>query len=38
MRKLVEWQYRVHLTFDQLPVLMRSRDLNYAVRVYPIGF
>ena len=38
MRKLVERQYRVHLTFDQLPVLMRSRDLNYAVRGYPIGF
>ena len=37
-RKLVERQYRVHLTFDQLPVLMRSRDLNYAVRGYPIGF
>lgn len=38
MRKLIQRQYRVHLTFDQLPVLMRSRKLNYAVRGYPIGF
>jgi transmembrane 9 superfamily member 2/4 len=38
LRKLVERQYRVHLTFDQLPVLMRSQELNYAVRGFPIGF
>ena len=38
MRKLVERQYRVHLTFDQLPALMRSKELNYAVRGYPLGF
>mmetsp|Transcript_1496 Transcript_1496/g.2689 ORF Transcript_1496/g.2689 Transcript_1496/m.2689 type:complete len:723 (-) Transcript_1496:121-2289(-) len=38
MRKLVERQYRVHLTLDQLPVLMRSKELNYAVRGYPLGF
>jgi transmembrane 9 superfamily protein 2/4 len=38
LRKLVERQYRVHITFDQLPVLMRSSELNYAVRGYPIGF
>ena len=38
MRKLVERQYRVHLTLDQLPVLMRSQELNYAVRGYPVGF
>ena len=38
MRKLVERQYRVHLTLDQLPVLMRSKELNYAVRGYPVGF
>mmetsp|Transcript_21923 Transcript_21923/g.36234 ORF Transcript_21923/g.36234 Transcript_21923/m.36234 type:complete len:726 (+) Transcript_21923:21-2198(+) len=38
MRKLVERQYRIHLTLDQLPVLMRSKELNYAVRGYPIGF
>jgi len=38
LRKLVERQYRVHLNFDQLPALMRSKELNYAVRGYPIGF
>lgn len=37
-RKLVERQYRVQLTLDQLPVLMRSKELNYAVRGYPVGF
>jgi len=38
MRKLVERQYRVQLTLDSLPVLMRSKELNYAVRGYPVGF
>jgi transmembrane 9 superfamily protein 2/4 len=38
LRKLVERQYRVHMNFDNLPVLMRSKELNYAVRGYPIGF
>jgi transmembrane 9 superfamily protein 2/4 len=38
MRKLVERQYRVQLLLDTLPVLMRSKELNYAVRGYPIGF
>ena len=38
LRKLVERQYRVHVTFDSLPVLMRSSQLNYAVRGYPVGF
>ena len=38
LRKLVERQYRIHLNLDQLPVLMRSRELNYAVRGYPVGF
>jgi len=38
VRKLVERQYRVHVSFDGLPVLMRSKDLNYAVRGYPVGF
>ena len=38
LRKLVERQYRVHLNFDGLPVLMRSEELNYAVRGYPVGF
>jgi len=38
LRKLVERQYRVHLNFDQLPVLMRSTEWHYAVRGYPVGF
>ena len=38
LRRLVERQYRVQLTLDQLPVLMRSKELNYAVRGYPVGF
>ena len=38
MRKLTERQYRIHLSLDQLPVLMRSREMNYATRGYPIGF
>ena len=38
LRKLVDRQYRIHMTFDSLPVLMRSKELNYAVRGYPIGF
>jgi transmembrane 9 superfamily member 2/4 len=38
MRNLVERQYRAHLSLDQLPVLMRSHELHYAVRGYPVGF
>lgn len=38
MVRLVERQYRVQLNLDQLPVLMRSKELNYAVRGYPLGF
>jgi hypothetical protein len=35
MRKLIERQYRVQLQFDSLPVLMRSKELNYAVADTP---
>lgn len=38
MRKLIRAQYRVQLQLDRLPVLMRSKDFNFAVRGYPIGF
>lgn len=40
MRKLIQRQYRVHVTLDGLPVLMRSTDtsINYAVRGFPVGF
>lgn len=38
MQKLVKAQYRVQLTLDRLPVLMRSKEHNFAMRGYPIGF
>jgi len=38
LRSLINRQYRIHMTFDGLPVLMRSKDQNYAVRGFPIGF
>jgi len=38
MKKLIDRQYRVQLQLDGLPVLMRSSELNYAVRGYPVGF
>jgi len=38
LRKLIDRQYRIHLTLDKLPVLMRSKELNYAMRGFPIGF
>jgi transmembrane 9 superfamily member 2/4 len=38
MRSLITAQYRVQLQLDQLPVLMRSKDYNYAVRGFPLGF
>lgn len=38
MRQLVKAQYRVQLTLDRLPVLMRSKEYNFAVRGYPVGF
>mmetsp|Transcript_2025 Transcript_2025/g.2484 ORF Transcript_2025/g.2484 Transcript_2025/m.2484 type:complete len:719 (+) Transcript_2025:55-2211(+) len=38
MRKLVDREYRINLKFDDLPVLMRSQELNAAFRGYPVGF
>ena len=38
LRRMIKRQYRVQLTLDQLPVLMRSKEYNYAVRGYPVGF
>jgi len=38
LRQLVDRQYRIHITFDGLPLLMRSEDHNYAVRGFPVGF
>lgn len=36
LRKLIQKQYRVHVTLDGLPVLMRSGD--FSVRGFPVGF
>ena len=38
LKKLVDKQYRVHFTMDSLPVLVRSKSRNYALRGFPIGF
>jgi len=38
LKHLIARQYRVQLQLDQLPVLMRSKELNYVVRGYPVGF
>jgi len=38
LRRLVERQYRIHVSLDSLPVLMKSQELSYAVRGYPVGF
>ena len=38
MRTLIQKQYRVHYTLDSLPILVRSKDLNHAIRGYPLGF
>lgn len=38
LRKLVDRQYRIHMTLDSLPVLVRSAQMNFAVRGYPVGF
>ncbi len=38
LQKLIHKQYRVHFTLDSLPILVRSQDLNHAIRGYPLGF
>ena len=38
MRKLIQKQYRAHYTLDSLPIIVRSHDLNHALRGYPMGF
>ena len=38
LKKLIDKQYRVHFTMDSLPVLVRSKSRNYALRGFPIGF
>jgi len=38
LRQIIERQYRVQLQLDSLPALMRSKELNFAVRGFPVGF
>lgn len=38
LRRLIEKSYRIHFEIDSLPLLMKSRELNFAVRGFPIGF
>eukprot|EP00531_Pseudo-nitzschia_arenysensis_P001488 CAMPEP_0116137126 /NCGR_PEP_ID=MMETSP0329-20121206/12091_1 /TAXON_ID=697910 /ORGANISM="Pseudo-nitzschia arenysensis, Strain B593" /LENGTH=562 /DNA_ID=CAMNT_0003632039 /DNA_START=128 /DNA_END=1813 /DNA_ORIENTATION=- len=38
MKQMINDYYRIHLELDGLPVLMRSQELNLAVRGFPIGF
>ncbi len=38
VKSLIKRQYRVNFQLDQLPVIMRSSDLNYIARGYPVGF
>lgn len=38
LKFLITRHYRLFFQLDGLPVLMRSRELNYAVRGSPIGF
>lgn len=38
LRRLIDKQYRVHLTLDSLPILVRSKAHNYALRGFPLGF
>jgi transmembrane 9 superfamily protein 2/4 len=38
MRQLITRQYRVHMSMDSLPLLMRNSELKYTVRGYPVGF
>lgn len=38
LRRLIHKQYRVHFTLDSLPIIVRSKSYNYALRGFPIGF
>ena len=38
VRKLVKNKYRYFFTLDSLPVLIRSNEINFAVRGLPLGF
>ena len=38
LQKLIEQEYRVQLSLDSLPVVVRSEDSTWVMRGYPIGF
>ncbi len=38
MKSMIKNLYRIHLELDGLPVMMRSQELNFAVRGFPLGF
>jgi transmembrane 9 superfamily protein 2/4 len=38
MREMIQQGYRVHLSLDHMPVLIRAPELNRVVSGFPIGF
>ena len=38
LKRLIDKQYRVHFTLDSLPIVVRSKSHNYALRGFPVGF
>jgi len=38
VKRLIEQKYRINFNLDGLPILMRSSELDYAIRGFPIGF
>ncbi|CAB9507976.1 Transmembrane 9 superfamily [Seminavis robusta] len=38
LKSLINRQYRVQMSLDTLPLLMRDKSMNFAVRGYPVGF
>jgi len=38
LKHIISNQYRIHFTMDSLPIIVRSKSRNYALRGFPIGF
>lgn len=38
LQKVIKNQYRISFTMDNLPIIVRSKSRNYALRGFPIGF
>ena len=38
LRSLIAREYRAHFLLDSLPVIMRSKELQYVIRGFPLGF